>query len=81
MLSLVYYNCPMLCSEEMDGIAGALEMVHLIPGKDFQIVMISIDPSETPGLAAAKKAYLREALRASGDGGRLALPDRAAAGD
>ena len=57
LLSLVYYNCPMLCSEEMDGISGALEMVHLVPGKDFQIVIISIDPSETPGLAAAKKAY------------------------
>ena len=57
MLSLVYYNCPMLCSEELDGMAGALEMVHLVPGKDFDIVVISIDPSETPAMAAAKKAY------------------------
>ena len=57
MLSLVYYNCPMLCSEELDGMASALEMVHLVPGKDFDIVVISIDPSETPAVAAAKKAY------------------------
>jgi len=57
MLSLVYYNCPMLCSEELDGMASALEMVHLVPGKDFDIVVISIDPSETPAIAAAKKAY------------------------
>jgi protein SCO1/2 len=47
----------MLCSEEMDGLTSALEMVHLVPGKDFQIVIISIDPSETPELAAKKKAF------------------------
>jgi protein SCO1 len=57
MMSLVYYNCPMLCSEELDGMASALEMVHLVPGKDFDIVVISIDPSETPAIAAAKKAF------------------------
>jgi protein SCO1/2 len=60
LLTTVYYNCPMLCSEEMDGLTSALEMVHLTPGKDFQIVVISIDPTETPKLAAQKKAfYLR----------------------
>ncbi len=57
ILSTVYYNCPMLCSEEMDGLTGALEMVHLQPGKDFQIVFISIDPTETPQIAAKKKAF------------------------
>jgi protein SCO1/2 len=57
VLSMVYYNCPMLCSEEMDGLTSALEMVRLVPGKDFQIVLISIDPSETPELAAKKKAF------------------------
>ena len=60
VLTTVYYNCPMLCSEEMDGLTSALEMVHLVPGKDFQIVIISIDPTETPQLAAEKKKfYLR----------------------
>ncbi len=60
VLTTVYYNCPMLCSEEMDGLTSSLEMVHLVPGKDFQIVIISIDPAETPKLAAEKKAfYLR----------------------
>ena len=57
IVSLVYYNCPMLCSEEMDGLVSSLLMVHLTPGKDFQIVVISIDPSETPELAAKKKAF------------------------
>jgi protein SCO1/2 len=60
IFTTVYYNCPMLCSEEMDGLTSALEMVHLVPGKDFQIVIVSIDPTETPQLAAEKKAfYLR----------------------
>ncbi len=57
LLSLVYYNCPMLCSEEMDGLASALEMVRMNPGKDFEVIILSIDPSETPELAAKKKAF------------------------
>jgi protein SCO1/2 len=57
ILSLVYYSCPMLCSEELDGLTGALEMVKLTPGKDFDVVIISIDPSETPEQAAKKKAF------------------------
>jgi len=56
ILALVYYNCPMLCSEEMDGLTSALMMVKLTPGKDFNIIVISIDPSETPAMAAKKKA-------------------------
>ena len=56
ILSLVYYNCPMLCSEELDGIASALMMVKLTPGKDFDVVVISFDPSETPAMAAKSKA-------------------------
>jgi protein SCO1/2 len=55
LLALVYYRCPILCSEELKGLTGALEMVNYQPGKDFQIVAISIDPSETPTIAASKK--------------------------
>jgi protein SCO1 len=57
VVSLVYYNCPMLCSEELDGLTSALEMVKLDPGKDFDVLILSIDPSETPELAAKKKAF------------------------
>jgi protein SCO1/2 len=56
LLALVYYTCPMLCSEEMDGITSSLEMVKLTPGKDFNVVIISIDPSDTPEQAAKSKA-------------------------
>jgi protein SCO1/2 len=57
ILSLVYYQCQILCMEDLNGLVGALEMVNLTPGKDFQVVIVSIDPSETPAIAAAKKAF------------------------
>jgi protein SCO1/2 len=56
ILAIVYYACPMLCSEELNGLVGALEMVKFRPGKDFDIVAVSIDPTEGPALAAKKKA-------------------------
>jgi protein SCO1 len=60
ILALVYYQCPMLCSEELNGLASALQMVNFVPGRDFNIVVISIDPSEGTDLAAAKKrSYLK----------------------
>lgn len=60
ILALVYYRCPMLCSEELDGLTSALQMVRFVPGKDFDIVVVSIDPTEGTDLAAAKKReYLK----------------------
>jgi protein SCO1 len=56
ILALVYYPCPLLCSEEMDGLTSSLEMVKLTPGKDFDVVIVSIDPSDTPAQAAKSKA-------------------------
>jgi protein SCO1/2 len=55
ILALVYYQCPMLCSEEMNGLTSALLMVDEVPGRDFNIIVVSIDPSEGTDLAAAKK--------------------------
>jgi protein SCO1/2 len=60
ILALVYYQCPMLCSEELNGLVGALQMVNFVPGKDFNVIIVSIDPSEGTNLAADKKRnYLR----------------------
>ena len=59
ILALVYYQCPTLCSEELNGLVSALLMVNSEPGRDFNIVVVSIDPSEGTDLAAAKKrAYV-----------------------
>src|ERR1035438_8303642 len=60
ILALVYYQCPMLCSEELNGLTSALQMVSFVPGKDFSVIVISIDPTEGTELAAAKKRiYLK----------------------
>lgn len=60
LLLLVYYRCPMLCSEELEGMTSALKMISFKPGQDFNIIVISIDPTETTAMAAAKKAeYLK----------------------
>lgn len=60
ILALVYYQCPTLCSEELNGLTSALEMVDEVPGRDFNIIVVSIDPTEGTDLAAAKKrSYLR----------------------
>ncbi len=53
---LVYYSCPMLCPEELEGMTSALKMISFKPGKDFNIIVVSIDPADTTKMAAAKKA-------------------------
>jgi protein SCO1 len=55
ILALVYYRCPTLCSEELNGLTSALEMVKYTPGKDFNIIVVSIDPTEGTELAASEK--------------------------
>lgn len=57
ILSLVYYQCKILCPEEIDGLVGALEMLKFDAGKDFNVVLVSIDPTETPAIAAREKAF------------------------
>jgi protein SCO1/2 len=60
VLSLVYYECPMLCTLTLNGLASALKTLSMSPGKEFELVTVSFEPKETPALAAAKKkAYLQ----------------------
>jgi protein SCO1/2 len=64
VLSLAYYECPMLCTVTLSGLASALDVVSFDPGRDFEVVTVSFEPRETPALAAAKKAaYLRRYRR------------------
>ena len=55
VLSLVYYDCPMLCTQILNGMIGSFKTLSLKPGQDFDVISISFDPRETPALAAAKK--------------------------
>jgi protein SCO1/2 len=56
ILAFVYYTCPMLCTQVMNGISSALKVVPFTAGKDFDVVLISFDPRDTPKAAAEKKA-------------------------
>jgi protein SCO1/2 len=55
VLALIYYRCPMLCSRILSGVMFALKPLDLKAGRDFNVVAISINPSETPAEAAAKR--------------------------
>jgi protein SCO1/2 len=58
ILTLVYYTCPMLCSEVLNGTASSLKPVKFDIGKEFNVVTISIDPKDTPGTARGKKKMM-----------------------
>lgn len=55
VLAFVYYECPMLCTQVLNGLTSALEVIEPTIGRDFDVVTVSFDPRETPTLAAGKK--------------------------
>ena len=55
VLSLVYYECPMLCTMVLNGLLKTIRAVPLTLGEDFDIITVSFDPKEKPELARAKK--------------------------
>jgi protein SCO1 len=56
ILSLVYCSCPMLCTMAENGLLNALRDVKFNIGEQYQVVTVSIDPTETPEMALGKKA-------------------------
>ena len=71
ILSLVYFHCPGLCTVTLNSLVQGLKPVEdLQPGRDFECVIVSFDPRETPDLATAKKKqYLQQFGRPGTDGG------------
>ncbi len=73
VLALVYYQCPMLCNQVLNGMVTAFKVMPFKVGEEFDVVTISFDPRETPALAAAKKKtyvdYLPEAKRSPANSG------------
>jgi len=55
ILALVYYRCPMLCTQILTGLVSSLKAVPFSPGRDFEVVSLSFDPKDTPALASAKR--------------------------
>ncbi len=56
ILSLVYFDCPQLCTMVLTDLLGALKTMPVVPGKEFVSLTVSFDPREKSELAAAKKS-------------------------
>jgi protein SCO1/2 len=70
VLTLVYYECPMLCNQVLNGEVGAFQTLSFTPGKEFEAVTVSFDEREGPELAAKKKeTYLKRYRREGSDAG------------
>jgi protein SCO1/2 len=70
VLGFVYYDCPMLCGQIVNALTSTLRTMSLDAGRDFEVVLVSFDPRETPELAARKKAeYLGRYDRAGAAAG------------
>jgi len=67
VLAFVYYDCPMLCTQVMNGMLESFRVLPFQMGKDYDVVTISFDPRETPQLAESKKkvyvGYLPSKMR------------------
>ncbi|HEY7499962.1 MAG TPA: SCO family protein [Vicinamibacterales bacterium] len=69
VLALVYYECPMLCTQVLNGLVSALGVMNLEAGRDFDVVAVSFNPKEGPGLASQKKASYVERYGRPGSAG------------
>lgn len=70
VLILAYYRCPMLCNLVMQAAESGLKPLSLDPGKDFDVIVASIDPTDTPERAAMKKRdILQRYARPGTEGG------------
>jgi protein SCO1/2 len=68
VLVFAYYECPMLCTLVLNGMIKSLRPLSFTAGEEFQVIAISIDPSETPELARNKKNAYLESYARKGDG-------------
>jgi protein SCO1/2 len=55
VLSLVYFDCPALCTEVLNGELRTMKAISLDLGKDFEALTVSFEPKDTPALAKAKR--------------------------
>ena len=59
ILALVYYECPMLCTQVLNGLEGSLEALAFTIGTEYDLIVVSFDPGETPAMAAeSRKNFL-----------------------
>jgi protein SCO1/2 len=66
VMVFAYYECPMLCTQVLNGLTSALSVLSLEPGRDFEVVTVSFNPRDTPATASAKKAGYIDRYRRRG---------------
>jgi len=70
VLALVYFQCPMLCTQVLNGMTSSLSVLRFDAGKEFDVLAVSFDPRETPAMAAAsRKKYLERYSRPGSEHG------------
>jgi protein SCO1/2 len=73
VFALVYYDCPMLCTQVLNGMVTSFRVLPFQIGNEYDVVTVSFDPRETSALAASKKKvyvnYLPERMRSGAEGG------------
>lgn len=82
ILSLVYYDCPMLCTEVLNGLNRSVAPLKFSMGEDYEVISISFDPNETHVLAGQKKnVYVKRYNRSGAEAGWHFLTGKAASID
>jgi protein SCO1/2 len=82
VLALVYYECPMLCTQVLNGLFSSMEPLKIDAGREFDVVVVSFDPGETPAMALAKKTgYVKHYERPTAEAGIHFLTGRQASID
>jgi protein SCO1/2 len=66
VLAFVYYSCPMLCTQVLNGVSGAAKALPFTVGSEYDVVFLSFDPRDTPEAAAAKKKAQLEDYKQTG---------------
>jgi protein SCO1/2 len=70
LMALAYYDCPGVCTIVLNGMVEGLKPLVIVPGRAFEVVVVSIDPTEGPKLALEKKqSYLKAYGRPETEGG------------
>jgi protein SCO1/2 len=70
VLVLAYYECPMLCTQVLNGVFSTMEPLKIDAGREFEVVVVSIDPGETPAMGRAKKVgYVKHYQRPTAEQG------------
>ena len=70
VIALVYYTCPMLCNQVLNGMLGSFRQNSLDVGKDFEVVTVSFDVKDTPQIAAATVSVIASLAQVMTSGGK-----------